>query len=79
MARLFSVPRQIGGGGGAGFTRLFVQRQQHQLRHWFVYLLLLLLILLSFKDQYPIPSVNPKIRETYISRQLRLHDHRCGV
>ena len=48
MARLFSVPRQIGGGGGAGFTRLFVQRQQHQLRHWFVYHFTTTRILLSF-------------------------------
>lgn len=42
MARLFSVPRQISRGGAAGLARLFVQRQQYQLRHWFVYHLLLL-------------------------------------
>ena len=34
MARIFSVRRPLA--GGAGIARLFAQRQQHQLRFWFV-------------------------------------------
>lgn len=71
MARLFSVPRQIG--GGAGLTRLFAQRPQQQLRLWFVHSLLLLFPFHSKTNS----SRQPHIRglQELISRQLRLYHH----